>query len=134
MRAEPDFSRRWGGQVNVRMGGAEQAAEKRLIAANHPGAQGATPPDSGGEFLKTVSSSVEEGWRAGCRGGAEEGNYQRCLVIGGAEQTAEKLESAVILSPFAVILSAAKNRALSIFKAMRDSSFAVLRTACCSSE
>jgi len=37
-------------------------------------------------------------------------------------------------SPFAVILSEAKNLALSIFKAMRDSSFAILRTACGSSE
>ena len=53
---------------------------------------------------------------------------------GGAEQAAEKPFNAVILSPFAVILSAAKNLALplrvnyakdlalSVFKAMRDSS------------
>jgi hypothetical protein len=52
---------------------------------------------------------------------------------------------AVILSPFAVVLSAAKNLALplrvnyakdlalSVFKAGRDSSFAMLRTACGSS-
>jgi hypothetical protein len=56
-------------------------------------------------------------------------------------QAAGKPYNAVILSPFAVILSAAKNLALplrvnyakdlalSIFKAMRDSSFAMLRTA-----
>ena len=37
-------------------------------------------------------------------------------------QAAEKTYNAVILSPFAVILSAAKNLALSFFKAMRDSS------------
>ena len=60
---------------------------------------------------------------------------------GGALQAAEKPFNAVILSPFAVILSAAKNLALplrvnyakdlalSIFKAMQDSSFARLRTA-----
>jgi len=53
---------------------------------------------------------------------------------GGASQAAEKRSNAVILSPFAVILSVAKNLALplrvncakdlalSIFKAMRDSS------------
>jgi hypothetical protein len=61
--------------------------------------------------------------------------------MGGAKQAAEKRSNTVILSPFAVILSAAKNLApplrvnyaknlvLSIFKAMRDSSFARLRTA-----
>jgi len=60
---------------------------------------------------------------------------------GGTEQAAEKRSDAVILSPFALIQSAAKNlalplrvnyakdRALSVFKAMRDSSFARLRTA-----
>ena len=65
---------------------------------------------------------------------------------GGALQAAEKRSNTVILSPFAVILSAAKNLALPlrvnypkdlalfIFNAMRDSSFALLRTACSSSE
>jgi hypothetical protein len=60
---------------------------------------------------------------------------------GGALEAAEKPCNAFILSAFAVILSAAKNLApplrvdyakdlaLSIFKAMRDSSFARLRTA-----
>jgi hypothetical protein len=60
---------------------------------------------------------------------------------GRAKLAAEKAYHAVILSPFAVILSAAKNLALplrvnyakdlalSIFKARRDSSFARLRTA-----
>jgi hypothetical protein len=64
---------------------------------------------------------------------------------GGASQAAEKRSNTVILSPFAVILSAAKNLALPaqgklregsgtvIFQAMRDSSFARLRTACGSS-
>jgi hypothetical protein len=62
-----------------------------------------------------------------------------------AEQAAEKLFQAVILSPFAVILSAAKdlrislrvnsakNLALSTLKTMRDPSFVSLRTACGSS-
>jgi len=45
--------------------------ENRLPADNHPGAQGATPPDSGGEFAKDHPSSNEEGWRAVCRGGSE---------------------------------------------------------------
>jgi hypothetical protein len=40
----------------------------------------------------------------------------------GGLQAAEKSSRAVILRPFAVILSAAKNLALSIFMAMRDSS------------
>ncbi|MGA2983810.1 MAG: hypothetical protein ABSG32_08345, partial [Terriglobia bacterium] len=44
-------------------GGASQAAEKLSSAYNHPGAQGATPPESGGELLKTLPSSDEEGWR-----------------------------------------------------------------------
>jgi hypothetical protein len=35
---------------------------------NHPGAQGATPPEPGGELLKTHPSSDEEGWRAERRG------------------------------------------------------------------
>jgi hypothetical protein len=60
---------------------------------------------------------------------------------GGALQAAEKPHDAVILSPFAIVLSAVKNLALPlrvnyakdlalfIFKAMRDSSFARLRTA-----
>jgi hypothetical protein len=41
---------------------------------------------------------------------------------GGTLQAAEKPFNAVILSSFAVILSAAKNLALSVFKAVRDSS------------
>ena len=36
---------------------------------NHPGARRATPPESGGELLKTLPSSDEEGWRAERRGG-----------------------------------------------------------------
>jgi len=51
---------------------AKQGAEKRPTAANHPGAQGATPPESGGELLKTHPSSYEEGWRAERRAGAEQ--------------------------------------------------------------
>ena len=59
----------------------------------------------------------------------------------GPYRPAEKLESTVILIPIAVVLSAVKNLALplrvnyakdlalSVFKAMRDSSFARLRTA-----
>ena len=66
--------------------------------------------------------------------------------VKGALQVSEKRSTAVILSPFAVILSASKNLALPlrvnypkdlalfIFNAMRDSSFAMLRTACGSSE
>jgi len=38
---------------------------------NHLGAQGATP-DSGGELLTELPSSVEEWWRAEHRGGAEQ--------------------------------------------------------------
>jgi hypothetical protein len=41
---------------------------------------------------------------------------------GGALQGAKKSLNAVILSPLAVILSAVKNLALSVFKAIRDSS------------
>ena len=55
-----------------RKGGALQVAEKLSPAYNHPGAQGATPPESGGELLKTLPSSDEEGWRAERRGGAEQ--------------------------------------------------------------
>ena len=82
-----------------------------------------------------------------CRGaGRGAWQYSRTAGNGGTKQAAEKRSEAVILSPFAVILSAAKNlalplrancaknRALSIFKAMRDSSFAMPRTACGSSE
>src|ERR1035437_2501872 len=32
-----------------------------LLACNHPGAQGAPPPESGGELLRKLPSSVEEG-------------------------------------------------------------------------
>jgi len=48
-------------------------------ADNHPGAQGATPPESGGELSKTLPSSDEEGWRAERRGGADKGTkgYRR---------------------------------------------------------
>ena len=65
LATRPDFSRRVG------KGGALQAAEKRLPADNHAGAQGATPPDSGGEFAKDHASSNEEGWRAERRRGSE---------------------------------------------------------------
>jgi len=42
-------------------------------AGNHPGAQGATPPESGGELSKIeLPSSDEEGWRTERRGGAEQ--------------------------------------------------------------
>jgi len=34
------------------MHSALQPAEKRPTADNHPGAQGATPPESGGELLR----------------------------------------------------------------------------------
>ena len=54
-------------------GGAEQAAEKRLPADNHPGARRATPPESGGELAKELPSSDEEGWRPERRGGADKG-------------------------------------------------------------
>ena len=54
----PDFSPR------VWKGGAEQAAEKRPRADNHPGARRATPPESGGELPKMLPSSDEEGGRA----------------------------------------------------------------------
>ena len=53
---------------------------------------------------------------------------------GGAEQAEEKLESAVILSAaknlaLPLRVNYAKDLALSVFKAMRDSSFARLKTA-----
>jgi hypothetical protein len=51
---------------------AEHTAEKRPDADNHLGAQRATPPESGGELLKMLPSSDEEGWRAERRGGAEQ--------------------------------------------------------------
>ena len=50
-------------------GGALQAAEKLQRTGNHPGARRATPPESGGELLKVLPSSGEEGWRAERRGG-----------------------------------------------------------------
>ncbi|MGA2987494.1 MAG: hypothetical protein ABSG32_27195, partial [Terriglobia bacterium] len=53
-----------------RKGEALEAEERLRPADNHPGAQGATPPESGGELLKTLPSSDEEGWRAERRGGA----------------------------------------------------------------
>lgn len=40
--------------------GAKEAAEKPSSAYNHPGAQGATTPESGGELLKPPPSSAEE--------------------------------------------------------------------------
>jgi len=106
-----------------RKGEALEAEERLRPADNHPGAQGATPPESGGELLKTLPSSDEEGWRAERRGGADKGinRLQRLKPsfavsrFGGALQLAEK--------PFhAVILSAAKDLALSVFMAVRDSS------------
>ena len=77
----------------------------------------------GGRILETISFSPD---------------FPPWLWKGGALQAAEKPCNAVILSPFAVILSAAKNLALplrvnyakdlalSIFKAMRDSSSPLL--------
>jgi hypothetical protein len=62
-------------------GGASQAAEKLSSAYNHPGAQGATPPESGGELLKTLPSSDEEGWRAERRGGADSASAKRHRVF-----------------------------------------------------
>jgi hypothetical protein len=54
-----------------RKGGALEVAEKRSTADYHPGAWRATPPESGGELRKKLPSSVEEGWRAKRRGGAD---------------------------------------------------------------
>ena len=51
---------------------AKPAAEKLPSADNHPGARRATPPESGGELLKMLPSSDEEGWRAERRGGCLE--------------------------------------------------------------
>ena len=62
-------------------GGAEQVAEKLSPAYNHPAAQGATPPESGGELLKTLPSSDEEGWRAERRGGADSASAKRHRVF-----------------------------------------------------
>ena len=60
------------GKINTACnGGAKQAEEKLSSAYDHPGARGATPPESGGELLKTLPSSDEEGWRAVRRGGAD---------------------------------------------------------------
>jgi hypothetical protein len=42
---------------------------KTPAADNHPGAQGATSPESGGELAQELPSSDEEGWRAERRGG-----------------------------------------------------------------
>jgi hypothetical protein len=58
--------------VDCRKDGALQAAEKRLITDNHPGAQGVTPPESGGELSKNSPPQMR---RAGAerRGGAEQG-------------------------------------------------------------
>src|SRR5580658_3997697 len=58
-------------------GGAKQAAEKQVPADNHPVARRATPPDPGGELLKTLPSSVEEGWRAERRGGCNRRKFER---------------------------------------------------------
>jgi hypothetical protein len=64
-----------------RRDGAKQAAEKLSSAYDHPGAQGATPPESGGELLKTLPSSDEEGWRAERRGGADSAGAKRHRVF-----------------------------------------------------
>ena len=58
-------------------GGALQAAEKLVPADNHPVAQSATPPESGGELLKRLPSSDEEGWRFERRGGCNRGTSKR---------------------------------------------------------
>ena len=60
--------------------GAKEAAEKPSSAYNHPGAQGATTPESGGELLKTLLSS-EEGWRAERRGGADSASAKHHRVF-----------------------------------------------------
>jgi len=43
------------------IGMAEQAAEKRFAAGNHPGAQGATPPESGGKFFNSSPPQMRRG-------------------------------------------------------------------------
>jgi hypothetical protein len=64
-QVNPDFSpRAW-------KGGAEEVAEKLSPAYNHPSARRATPPESGGELLKTLPSSDEGGWPAERRGGGD---------------------------------------------------------------
>ena len=105
-------------------------------ADNHPGARRATPPHLRRGAFSTTPLLIQEGWRLGRRGGCTPGR-----VFPQPVQPRRKHANAVIPSPFAVILSAAKNLALplrvnyakdlalSIFKAMRDSSFARLRTA-----
>jgi hypothetical protein len=78
LRLISDFSPR------VWKGGALQAAEKLSSAYDHPGAQGATPPESGGELLKTLPSSDEEGWRAERRGARISHQFRRFSLGGGA--------------------------------------------------
>jgi len=46
-------------------------------AYDHPGARRATHPESGGEWLKTLPSSDEEGWRVERRGGADSASAER---------------------------------------------------------
>jgi len=51
----------WAPIEGCRKGGALEAAEKRLIADNHPVAKGATPPESGGEFLRNSPPQLRRG-------------------------------------------------------------------------
>ena len=67
--SSPDFSPANDTLEELGNGGALQAAGKQVPADNHPVARRATLPDPGGELLKTLPSSVEEGWRAERRGG-----------------------------------------------------------------
>ena len=75
--ANPDFSPPNDTLEELGKGGALQAAEKQVPADNHPVARRATPPDPGGELLKTLPSSVEEGWRAERRGGCNRRKFKR---------------------------------------------------------
>ena len=61
-------------------------------ADSHPGAQGATPPESGGELFKTLPPSDEEWWRAERQCGAEMG-IKGCVVNNSANKISRSLLS-----------------------------------------
>src|ERR1039458_1196466 len=62
--------------------------------------RGATPPGSGGEFLKTLPSSGKEGWRAERRGGSDRASSQH------PRQISRVALGAQVIGPYFVIKSA----------------------------
>ena len=73
--------------------GAKQAAEKCPATNNHPGAQGATPPDSGGELRRNSPPQMR-------RGGAPSAGVVLTVLAPSATEFFRSLFSPAVRGPF----------------------------------